>query len=1529
MRRIVIVLIIVAVLGLIAGGGWWYIHRNSGVKLLGRAQLALRAQKYDRAVELARSYTAANPDDWRGHYYQARGQAALGRYEEARRLLDDAAKLAPAETDILLLRADTFARPARETLASTDPNLPADAVRTAIEQLGKARDVLQQASLPGEEVKAEVAEALGLVLADLGSARQRLGRHLNKEADRVEDAGAKDQAKARRSEADEALAQAKADRKQAADLLLVVLRNAAGKEGDETAVPTRAANALVRIALEREDDEALATLRKLILQDMKDNPPPLATTMLIRHDLRNVSSQTMSAAEEKTVRENRERLDAIIEKYPNHPETLEARLECAHLAYMLAEYDKTQEICDQILADLPRQRTARLYRALVKMEHGKTGEAEQELFALKTDSPHWPQAHFAYAQVALRTGKTELAREALRLVTKQAPGFPPAHLVLGASLLEDGFADEALSEAQTVLREHPDNPNPEALRLLVDSAVAAEETGLALQTLKTAERKFAADPAVQAAVAYGYDRLGDPAKAREASKKVATAEPRTLRERLMVAQGLVRVGEMAKAETLLTKTVRDNPRSPAARAMLGALYYQTGHNLQAIEQFQAAVRHAPQSTEHRLALAQALLRAGMMDEADEQIRVVRAREPSNEQATLLAHQIRMALGESPDLEGLLETGLSKRTGVLLALAYLNRGEAQQCADICRSLLEKDPKAPNARWLLGRAHLAMNDRDACINQWTEALKAQPDALRLYQQLAIVLGRDKELPEVETTLGAIPGARQDLIYMASAWLLQRQRQYEAAAESYGRVADSADAEKDIRTTARIAKGQCLALAGHHDLAIMELDRVPEDSPLRTPAMLAKAGLLAATDRTGESEAVLQNLRKNAVGEGDWATLGRIGAVYLRINQPDKALAVADDATKVAPANPQPLLLRAAALGRLGRIDDAIQCYRETVALQPGDLTMHLRLIGALDSDTRRREALQAVDDLLKRGQTGRTLALLQRGALLSRWGLQKQAVQAIRELADSDAIETPRVRLTLGRALAALGQPEAAREQLAAVPTYASQYLEAQQRLAELADTDEEKLAVLRKAEQQHPAPALAVQRIRILLQADRPGDAVKAFRAYLDAHAGADLPPPAVAAAGLSAMLATGDEAAAAELAGRLARRTGDPRWRQTAALLAIRTDPDASVGLLPTIDRASLYDALLGLCRAARTSGDVSAWADRVFTLQRQAGEADPPRPFPARFGILAAVVAGDAAEAEKQVARAGGKGLVAPPVMGELVTAAKTNPAVKDEAATLLASSIALDLGLNETGRRWAMEALKARHGSQWAATLAARAVTDLDRLRAVANLLEPKDCVAGQMLRMSILRLDGKFEEAAKVARTLADAHEQHPELLMNQAMAIERAGRPADALPLYRQVWEKTQNPVAANNAAYLAAQLYAKDPKRLAEALEWAKAAVQQAPGAGAFRDTRGWIAYLLGQYEDARRELCRAVRRIPDSPEVHYHLGMAEHKTGDTELARWHLEAAVDLARAAKAKDQGLTEAEAEASRLAKVALAELEGSQKP
>ena len=66
MRRIVLILLIGAVVAAAIAGGWLYVRRNSGARLLARAQLALRAQKYDQAIDLARNYTKENPEDWQG-----------------------------------------------------------------------------------------------------------------------------------------------------------------------------------------------------------------------------------------------------------------------------------------------------------------------------------------------------------------------------------------------------------------------------------------------------------------------------------------------------------------------------------------------------------------------------------------------------------------------------------------------------------------------------------------------------------------------------------------------------------------------------------------------------------------------------------------------------------------------------------------------------------------------------------------------------------------------------------------------------------------------------------------------------------------------------------------------------------------------------------------------------------------------------------------------------------------------------------------------------------------------------------------------------------------------------------------------------------------------------------------------------------------------------------------------------------------------------------------------------------------------
>jgi hypothetical protein len=82
----------------------------------------------------------------------------------------------------------------------------------------------------------------------------------------------------------------------------------------------------------------------------------------------------------------------------------------------------------------------------------------------------------------------------------------------------------------------------------------------------------------------------------------------------------------------------------------------------------------------------------------------------------------------------------------------------------------------------------------------------------------------------------------------------------------------------------------------------------------------------------------------------------------------------------------------------------------------------------------------------------------------------------------------------------------------------------------------------------------------------------------------------------------------------------------------------------------------------------------------------------------------------------------------------------------------------------------------------------------------------------------------------------------------------------------------------------------------------------------------WIMHLQGRDAEASVELRRAVKGLPDSPEVHYHLGLVEAAINRTDTARWHLAAAVSLAKKSKPDGTGA----AQTGRLAQEALAKLE-----
>jgi tetratricopeptide (TPR) repeat protein len=60
----------------------------------------------------------------------------------------------------------------------------------------------------------------------------------------------------------------------------------------------------------------------------------------------------------------------------------------------------------------------------------------------------------------------------------------------------------------------------------------------------------------------------------------------------------------------------------------------------------------------------------------------------------------------------------------------------------------------------------------------------------------------------------------------------------------------------------------------------------------------------------------------------------------------------------------------------------------------------------------------------------------------------------------------------------------------------------------------------------------------------------------------------------------------------------------------------------------------------------------------------------------------------------------------------------------------------------------------------------------------------------------------------------------------------------------------------------------------------------------YLDTRGWIKYRRGQFEQALPLLQQASEKSPQSREIRYHLGMAQYRSGDRAAARASLEAAL-------------------------------------
>jgi tetratricopeptide (TPR) repeat protein len=110
-------------------------------------------------------------------------------------------------------------------------------------------------------------------------------------------------------------------------------------------------------------------------------------------------------------------------------------------------------------------------------------------------------------------------------------------------------------------------------------------------------------------------------------------------------------------------------------------------------------------------------------------------------------------------------------------------------------------------------------------------------------------------------------------------------------------------------------------------------------------------------------------------------------------------------------------------------------------------------------------------------------------------------------------------------------------------------------------------------------------------------------------------------------------------------------------------------------------------------------------------------------------------------------------------------------------------------------------------------------------------------------------------------------------------------------YRQALDADPNfAVASANTAWIDAA----EGQNLNVALSLAQRAQSQMPEVPSISDTLAWVMYKRGDYAGAKALLEECVQKVPDSPEFHYHLGMALMATGEKMRGREHLEDALRM-----------------------------------
>jgi predicted Zn-dependent protease len=694
------------------------------------------------------------------------------------------------------------------------------------------------------------------------------------------------------------------------------------------------------------------------------------------------------------------------------------------------------------------------------------------------------------------------------------------------------------------------------------------------------------------------------------------------------------------------------------------------------------------------------------------------------------------------------------------------------------------------------------------------------------------------------------------------------------AYGLLQSVVDEHPD-NDVARTALGRLLVTAGDPKQAMATikpaLERQPNSAALLAIRSAARSALKDAAGARADADRALALEPRNEdaidLRAGLYRQDGDLPAAI-------KLVSAAAAAQPTVPGFHQVLISLYEADNNTALVEEQL---RALVKLKPGELSYRAQLAGFLARSKRLDEAQKALDEAVKALPESVEAKLLRVNFLVQERS-HDSGEQALRQYIAADA-DNYTLRLALGQLLQSLGEADkativytdivksdgteanglVARDRLAAIAIQQKREPDAQRYLAE----------VLKVSPRDNDALAFRGQ---LSLEHGDSTGAIADFRAVLRDQ------PASVALNRLlaQALILRGDLALAEEpLRTALASAPGDSVVRVGLAQVLFELHhQDQGIAVLEEGIKAKPTDTVLNeaLVRAYSSQKNFAA-AAKVSDAFR-AAKPDNAAPY---------VLAANVAHADNRLDDA----------QAMLEKALSLQPHAYDALSQLVHLQVQRGQAAKAVSRLQGLIAADPKDalipnllGEVY---LQQRDFKDAQQVLGVAVANGPKWWVPERNLGLAKFGADDvpgaieAYQTGLKLAPTEST-------LLMDLATVYQRSGRVDDAFKLYESwITQDPKSQLAANNLAILLVS-YRTDKASLdrAQALTAGFATANN----GDLLDTAGWVQFKRGQFTQALPVLQHAAALLPQSHEVHYHLGMAELRSGQPDRARTDLETAL-------------------------------------